>query len=58
MKVTFAKTRPEHRVDARFVRYQECLFNEGHLAEFSDGTAVYDVVFGTDLQLKRITRRM
>jgi hypothetical protein len=57
MRVTFAKLRPVHGLDAHFVRYQKWLADDGHLAEFSDGTAVYDVEFGADLQLKRIKQR-
>lgn len=56
LAVVFTKARQQHGLDARFVRYRQCLYDDGHFAEFNDGTDLYVVAFGTDLQLEDITR--
>lgn len=56
LTIIFAKARQQHRLDARFVRYRQCLYDDGHFAEFNDGTDLYVVAFGSDMQLEDITR--
>jgi hypothetical protein len=55
LSMVFEEAQPQHGLDARYVRYRQMLHGV-YIAEFSDGTEVYDAAFDPDLRLECVTR--
>jgi hypothetical protein len=55
LSMVFEEAQPQHGLDARYVRYRQILHGV-HIAEFSDGTEMYDAAFDPDLRLECVTR--